>query len=254
MFQSLIRPAVSSSSRPAVTFLRPSVRFFSFDFTKQPRIRIGSEAPDFTAPTTKGEINFHQFLGNNKWTVLFSHPADFTPVCTTELGAFAKLEPEFAKLNTQLIGLSADSIEHHNQWLADIEEFTSQGAKVNYPIIADSSREVAFKYDMLDQSGFEALKQGGAAPMTIRHVFVIDPAKKIRLFLVYPASTGRNIAEVLRVVEALQLTDKKGVATPVDWTQGEDVIVPPSVSTKDAEAKFGKVKELKPYLRYVKSE
>lgn len=254
MFQSLIRPAFNTASRPAVAFARPSVRLFSFNFAKQPRLRIGSEAPDFTAPTTKGEINFHQFLNNNKWTVLFSHPADFTPVCTTELGAFAKLEPEFTKLNTQLIGLSADDIKHHEQWVKDIEEVTSQGAKVNYPIIADSSREVAFKYDMLDQAGFEKLQHDGAAPMTIRNVFIIDPAKKIRLFLVYPASTGRNASEVLRCVRALQVADKKGIATPIDWVEGDDVIVPPSVSTKDAKAKFGEVKELKPYLRFVKSE
>lgn len=235
-------------------FTRPGLRFFSFDFSKQPRLRIGSEAPDFTAPTTKGELNFHKFLGNGKWTVLFSHPADFTPVCTTELGAFAKLEPDFQKLNTQLIGLSADAIKNHEQWISDIEEHTSAGAKVNYPIIADESREVAFKYDMLDQAGFEKLNQDGAPPMTIRNVFIIDPAKKIRLFLVYPASTGRNAAEVLRCVRALQTADKRGIATPIDWVEGDDVIVPPSVSNADAKAKFGEIRELKPYLRYVKSE
>lgn len=224
-------------------------RFYSFDAAKQPRVRIGSEAPNFEAVTTKGKINFHDFLGNGKWTVLFSHPADFTPVCTTELGAFAKAEPAFSALNTQLIGLSADSIENHDAWAKDIEEI-SKGVQVNYPIIADSDRHVAFLYDMVDEEGF----QKGQQATTIRNVFVIDPAKKVRLYLVYPASTGRNISEVLRVVKALQTSDSAGVATPVDWIEGEDVIVPPSVSTKDAAAKFGEVREIKPYLRYVHSK
>lgn len=230
--------------------VQSSIRFYSkFDQSKQPRIRIGSVAPNFQAQTTAGKIDFHEFLGN-KWTVLFSHPADFTPVCTTELGGFAKLAPEFSKLNTQLIGLSADEIKNHEQWVKDIEEHTSAGAKVTYPIIADTEREVAFLYDMVDQSGFEQ----GTQAMTIRNVFVIDPSKKVRMFMVYPASTGRNISEVLRVVRALQLADKKGIATPVDWVEGDDVIVPPSVSTEDAKKKFGEIRELKPYLRYAKSD
>lgn len=229
--------------------LRTSQRCYSW-FSKQPeqpRIRIGSEAPNFKAETTVGPIDFHEFLGG-KWTVLFSHPADFTPVCTTELGAFAKLAPEFSKLNTQLIGLSADSLTHHKEWVSDIEEHTSGNSKVGYPIISDADRNVAFLYDMVDEAGAKSQAQA----MTIRSVFVIDPAKKIRLFLSYPASTGRNVAEVLRCVEALQLTDEKGVATPVDWVSGEDVILPPSVSTADGEKKFGNVRELKSYLRYVK--
>jgi peroxiredoxin (alkyl hydroperoxide reductase subunit C) len=181
---------------------------------------------------------------------LFSHPADFTPVCTTELGAFTALKDEFTKRNTKLIGLSADKIESHKDWIKDIEELTSKGKKFDFPIIADHDRNVAFLYDMVDEEGFKNLN---AQAMTIRNVFVIDPNKKVRLFMVYPASTGRNTAEVLRVLDALQLADKKGIATPVDWTAGQDVIVPPSVSTEDAKKKFGEVRELRPYLRYVKS-
>lgn len=240
---SVVRKAICKRSAQG------TIRFFSkFDQAKQPRIRIGSVAPNFQAQTTAGKIDFHEYL-SNKWTVLFSHPADFTPVCTTELGLFAKLAPEFAKLNTQLIGLSADEIKNHEQWVKDIEELTSEGAKVNYPIIADTKREIAFLYDMVDQAGFENL---GDQAMTIRNVFIIDPSKKVRLLMVYPASTGRNVSEVLRVVRALQLADKKGIATPVDWVEGDDVIVPPSVSTEEARKKFGEIRELKPYLRYVK--
>lgn len=224
------------------------VRFYSqFKPDLQPRLRIGSIAPDFNAQTTKGPIKFHEFLAH-KWTVLFSHPADFTPVCTTELGGFAKLQPEFEKLGAQLIGLSADSVDEHQKWISDIEDATSGGKKVDYPIIADTAREVAYLYNMVDEAGFKDL----AKAATIRNVFIIDPNKVIRLFIVYPASVGRNVAEILRVVRALQTTDKYGVATPEGWTAGQDVIVPPSVSTEDARKKFGAVDEVKSYLRYVK--
>lgn len=225
-----------------------TVRFYSkLSPELQPRLRIGSIAPDFNAVTTQGPIKFHDFLAN-KWTVLFSHPADFTPVCTTELGGFAKLQPKFEELGAQLIGLSADSVEEHNKWVKDIEDVTAGGRKVNYPIIADTSREVAYLYNMVDETGAKDI----ARAATIRNVFIIDPSKKIRLYVVYPASVGRNISEILRVVQALQTTDKFGVATPADWTVGQDVIVPPSVSTADANKKFDGVREVKPYLRYAK--
>lgn len=211
----------------------------------QPVLRIGSQAPNFTAKSTAGPLHFHKFL-NNKWTVLFSHPADFTPVCTTELGAFAKRANEFAQLNTQLIGLSTDPVSEHKEWIKDIESIS--GVEVKYPIIADTERKVSFLYNMVDQQGFENLGSATA----IRNVFVIDPAKSIRLMLVYPASVGRNMDEILRCVRALQTADERQVATPVNWVPGDDVIVPPSVSTEDAKIKFGCVREVRPYLRYVK--
>ncbi|CAN6648402.1 peroxiredoxin Prx1p, mitochondrial [Trichomonascus vanleenenianus] len=226
------------------------VRFnSSFAADKQPRVRIGSVAPNFKAVTTQGDIDFHDFIGDS-WTILFSHPADFTPVCTTELGAFAALKDEFTKRNTKLIGLSSDPIESHHEWVKDIEEAATQGKKFDFPVIADADRKIAYLYDMVDEEGFKNLAKGPV--FTIRNVFIIDPAKKVRLFMVYPASTGRNTAEVLRVLDALQLTDRTGLVTPVDWTKGQDVIVPPSVKTADAEAKYGKenVREVKSYLRY----
>lgn len=228
-----------------------SLRFYSFTAESQPRIRIGSEAPNFVAETTNGKIDFHEFVGNN-WVVLFSHPADFTPVCTTELGAFAKLEPEFTKRGVKLIGLSTESVKSHLDWIKDIEGVTALGAQFTYPIIADSSKEVAFKYDMLTEEDFKKIDGGMVA--TIRSVFVIDPAKKVRLIMTYPASTGRNSAEVLRVVDALQLADKRGVATPIDWNVGDDVIIPPTVSDEAAKEKFGEFTTLKPYLRFTKSD
>lgn len=223
--------------------------YASFKPEDQPRIRIGSTAPNFQALTTHGDIDFHKFIGD-KWTILFSHPADFTPVCTTELGAFSALKGEFAKRGAQLIGLSADPIESHEKWLKDIEETSKLGKSFDFPIIADVSREVAFLYDMVDEAGFKNLNQMAT---TIRNVFIIDPSKKVRLFLVYPASTGRNTAEILRVLDALQLTDAKGLVTPVDWTEGADVIVPPSVPLEQAKEKYGDVRVEKPYLRYVKA-
>ncbi|KAH8155504.1 uncharacterized protein LAJ45_00514 [Morchella importuna] len=219
---------------------------------EQPRLRLGTEAPNFTAETTHGKINFHEFIGDS-WAILFSHPADFTPVCTTELGAFAKLQPEFTKRGVKLIGLSANGLESHHQWIKDIDEVTGSEftGKQGFPIIADESREVAWLYDMVDSQDLKNIDEKGIA-FTIRSVFVIDPKKKIRLMMMYPASTGRNSAEVLRVVDSLQTADKNGVTTPIDWTVGQDVIVPPSVSTEDAKAKFGEdnVRVLKPYLRF----
>lgn len=235
--------------KPSFQNVSKFTRFYSkFAAEKQPVLRIGSLAPNFQAPSTHGPIDFHKFI-DNKWTVLFSHPADFTPVCTTELGGFAKLQKDFAAIDTQLIGLSADSIEEHKKWIKDIDEIGGSQSQVEYPIIADESREVAFLYNMVDEKGFKDL----ATALTIRNVFVIDPSKKIRLYVVYPASVGRNISEILRVVKALQTTDKLGVATPANWQGGDDVIIPPSVSTEDAQAKFGDVRVVKPYLRYTKS-
>jgi alkyl hydroperoxide reductase subunit AhpC len=244
----LLRRALTSRIASA-RIARTATRFYSFKAEDQPRIRIGSTAPNFKALTTDGEIDFHEFIGDS-WTILFSHPADFTPVCTTELGAFAALKDEFTKRSTKLIGLSADDLKSHAEWVKDIEETSTNGKKFDFPIIADFDRNVAFLYDMVDEEGWKKINSGMA--MTIRNVFIIDPSKKVRLFMVYPASTGRNTAEVLRVLDALQLADSQGIATPVDWVPGKDVIVPTSVSTEDAKAKFGEVRELKPYLRYVK--
>ncbi|GAD98498.1 peroxiredoxin 1 [Paecilomyces lecythidis] len=209
-------------------------------------LRLGSIAPNFDAETTGGKINFHEFIGNN-WVVLFSHPDDFTPICTTELGAFAKLEPEFAARGVKLIGLSANNIDSHKEWIKDIDEVT--GSNLKFPIISDPERKVAYLYDMIDYDDTTNVDQKGLA-LTIRSVFVIDPNKKIRLIISYPASTGRNTAEVLRVVDALQTTDKNGVTTPINWLPGDDVVVPPTVSTEDAQKKFGDVRVVKPYLRF----
>ncbi|KAJ5959677.1 Peroxiredoxin AhpC-type [Penicillium vulpinum] len=219
-------------------------RFFSAQM-EQPRLRLGSIAPNFKALTTQGEIDFHEFIGD-KWTILFSHPADFTPVCTTELGAFARLQHEFDARGVKMIGLSANGLGSHDEWIKDINEVGS--TQVKFPIIADADRKVAFLYDMIDQ---DSIGQEAIA-FTIRSVFIIDPSKKIRLTMMYPASTGRNSAEVLQVIDSLQTGDKNGVTTPIDWQVGDDVIVPPSVSTSDAQKKFGEVREVKPYLRYTK--
>jgi peroxiredoxin (alkyl hydroperoxide reductase subunit C) len=229
----------------------PSIcsRLYSFSASEQPRIRIGSEAPNFKVDTTQGPIDFHEFIGNN-WAILFSHPADYTPVCTTELGAFSKMKPEFDARGVKLIGLSTEGVESHKGWIKDIEEVVTENEKFNFPIIADESKEIAFKYDMVTEQDFKNLSSGMVA--TVRSVFVIDPKKTVRLIMTYPASTGRNTAEVLRVVDALQLADKKGIATPVDWTEGQDVIIPPTVSDEAAKEKFGDFKKIKPYLRYTK--
>jgi alkyl hydroperoxide reductase subunit AhpC len=202
-------------------------------------LRLGDEAPDFTAETTEGTINFYDYLGSG-WGVLFSHPKDFTPVCTTELGAVAKLKPEFDKRGVKVLGLSVDKLDNHKDWAADIEE--TQGAKLNFPVIADTDRKVSDLYDMIHPNANDTL--------TVRSVFIIGPDKKVKLIITYPASTGRNFDEILRVIDSLQLTANYSVATPVNWKDGEDVIIGGAVSDEDAKAKFPKGwKTLKPYLR-----
>ncbi len=213
-------------------------------------LRINDEAPNFKADTTQGPIEFHKWIGDG-WAILFSHPKDFTPVCTTELGYMAKLQPEFQKRNTKIIGLSVDPVGNHDKWAADIEE--TQGAKVNYPMIGDPKLEVAKLYDMLPaDAGTTSEGRTAANNATVRTVFIIGPDKKIKLMLAYPMSTGRNFDEVLRVLDSIQLTAKHNVATPVNWKPGQDVIIPPAVSDEEAKKKFpGGWKTLKPYLRIV---
>lgn len=202
-------------------------------------IRLGDEAPDFTVETTEGKLNLYEYLGDS-WGVLFSHPKDFTPVCTTELGAVAKLKPEFDRRNVKLLAVSVDPVDSHKEWAKDIEE--TQGARLNYPIIGDPDRTVADLYGMIHPNANDTL--------TVRSVFVIGPDKKVKLTITYPASTGRNFDEILRVIDSLQLTAKHSVATPADWKQGEDVIIVPAISDEEAKGKFPKGwKALKPYLR-----
>ena len=213
-------------------------------------LRINSEAPNFTAETTQGKINFHEWIGDG-WAILFSHPKDFTPVCTTELGYMAGLQPEFAKRNTKIIGLSVDPVDDHARWADDIKE--TQGHAPNYPMIGDSDLNVAKLYDMLPAS-LPGSSQGRTAAdnMTVRNVFVVGPDKKIKLILVYPMTTGRNFDEVLRVIDSLQLTAKHKVATPVNWKHGEDVIIAGSVSDEDAKKVYPDGwKAPRPYLRIV---
>jgi thioredoxin-dependent peroxiredoxin len=203
-------------------------------------LRLGDPAPNFKAITTAGEIDLHEYLGNG-WGILFSHPADYTPVCTTELGKTALLNEEFAKRNVKVLAVSVDPLEKHEGWVKDINE--TQNTTVNFPIIADENRNVATLYDMIHPNA--------SATATVRSLFVIGPDKLVKLMITYPASTGRNFHEVLRVIDSLQLTANYSVATPADWKQGEDVIVVPAVSTEDAIKKFSKgVKVIKPYLRY----
>ena len=214
-------------------------------------LRINAVAPDFTAETTQGEINFHDWIGN-QWAVLFSHPKDFTPVCTTELGYMAGLEAEFSKRNCKIIGLSIDPVESHLEWEKDIEE--TQGHKVNYPMIGDTDLSVAKLYNMLPAEE-EGTSEGrtAATNATVRSVFIIDTDKKIKLMLTYPMTTGRNFNEILRVLDSMQLTAKHKVATPVNWKKGEDVIIVPSVSDDEAKEKYPDGwKTIKPYLRLVK--
>ena len=202
-------------------------------------VRLGDDAPNFKAETTQGPIDFHAWKGND-WAILFSHPKDFTPVCTTELGTVARLMPEFQKRHTKVIGLSVDPVESHRTWERDIAEVT--GTEVNFPMIADPTREVSTLYDMIHPNANDTL--------TVRSVFVIGPDNKVKLTLTYPASTGRNFDEILRVLDALQLSAKYPVSTPANWTNGKDVIVATSLSTEDARKKFPRgVTELKPYLR-----
>ncbi|KAL2424139.1 Peroxiredoxin PRX1, mitochondrial [Exophiala dermatitidis] len=208
-------------------------------------LRLGSIAPNFKADTTKGPIDFHEFIGDN-WVILFSHPEDFTPVCTTELGAFAKLEPEFAKRGVKLIGLSANTVDSHGEWIKDIDEIS--GSHLNFPIIGDKDRKIALAYDMIDHQDATNVDSKGIA-FTIRSVFIIDPKKTIRTILAYPASTGRNTAEILRIVDSLQTGDKHKVTTPINWVPGDDVIVHPSVKTEQAKEIWPELKIVKPYLR-----
>jgi len=211
-------------------------------------LRIGDEAPNFTAETTQGKVNFHEWIGDG-WAILFSHPKDFTPVCTTELGYMAKLKPEFAKRGCKVMGLSIDPVADHERWAKDIEE--TQGTAPNYPIIGDADLEVAKLYDMIHPNAMGG-KRTAADNATIRSVFVVGPDKKIKLILTYPMSTGRNFDEVLRVLDSMQLTAKHKVATPVNWKSGEDVIIVPAVSDDEAKQKFpGGWKAPRPYLRIV---
>lgn len=202
-------------------------------------VQLGDVAPDFSAQTTEGPIRFHDWAGES-WVVLFSHPKNFTPVCTTELGAVAKLKPEFDRRNVKVIGLSVDPVEDHHRWADDIRE--TQGAALNFPLIADHDRAVSTLYGMVHPNASDTL--------TVRSVFVIDPNKKVRLTLTYPASTGRNFAEILRAIDSLQLTDRHSVATPADWQRGEDVIIAPSLTDDEARGRFPQGwRALTPYLR-----
>lgn len=203
-------------------------------------IKLGDTAPDFTADSSLGEISFYDFLGDS-WGILFSHPADFTPVCTTELGFTSKLTNEFKKRNTKVIALSVDGVEDHKKWVEDINE--TQKTEVQFPIIADKDRQVSELYDFIHPNA--------SASATVRSLLIIDPAKKVRLIITYPASTGRNFDEVLRVLDSLQLVDGYKIATPANWKNGEEVIIPPTISTEDAKELYPKgVREVKPYLRY----
>ncbi len=202
-------------------------------------LRLGDAAPNFKAQTTAGEIDLYEYLGDG-WGVLFSHPADYTPVCTTELGRTALLKEEFAKRNVKVLAVSVDPLDKHHGWVNDINE--TQNCSVDFPIIADEDRKVADLYDMIHPNASETF--------TVRSLFILGPDKKIKLMLTYPASTGRNFLEVLRVIDSLQLTAKHSVATPADWKHGEDVIVVPAVSTEDAQKRFKELRIVKPYLRY----
>jgi thioredoxin-dependent peroxiredoxin len=212
-------------------------------------LRIGDTAPNFQAQTTQGPIDFHQWIGDG-WAILFSHPKDFTPVCTTELGYMARIKPEFDKRNARILGLSIDPVDDHKKWVKDIEE--TQGTAVNYPMIGDPDLKIAKLYDMLPAGAGDS--HAGRTPAdnaTVRNVFVIGPDKKVRLVLVYPMSTGRNFDEVLRVIDSLQLTAKHKVSTPVNWQPGEDVIIGGAVSNDEAKEIYGEWKEPKPYIRIV---
>ena len=202
-------------------------------------LRLGDEAPNFDAETTMGKINFYEYLGDS-WGILFSHPADYTPVCTTELGAVAKYKDEFEKRNVKVMALSVDGVESHHGWIGDINE--TQNTEVNFPIIADEDKKIANMYDMIHPNASDTL--------TVRSVYVIGPDKKIKLMIIYPASTGRNFDELVRVIDSLQLTANHKVATPANWKEGEDVVISPSISNEDAETMFPKgFKEVKSYLR-----
>ena len=209
-------------------------------------LRINDTAPDFEADTTHGKIRFHHWIGDS-WAILFSHPKDFTPVCTTELGYMARIEPEFTRRNAKLIGLSADPVDRHQEWSRDIEE--TQGAKVTYPMIGDSDLQVAKLYNMLPADEVGSDGRTAANNATVRSVFIVGPDKKIKLMLTYPMTTGRNFDEILRVLDSMQLTAKHKVATPVNWKHGDDVIITTAVSNEEAEKSFPGYKTIKPYLR-----
>jgi alkyl hydroperoxide reductase subunit AhpC len=213
-------------------------------------LRLGATAPDFSAETTEGSIKFHDWIGD-KWAMLFSHPKDFTPVCTTELGYVAKMKPEFDKRNMKVIGLSIDSVDDHKKWSKDIEE--TQGSAPNYPMIGDPNLEVAKLYDMLPaETSGAASGRTAADNFTVRNVYIIGPDKKIKLIITYPMTTGRNFDEILRVVDSIQLTANHKVATPANWKNGDDVIITGAVSNEEAQTKFPGFKTIKPYLRTTK--
>jgi alkyl hydroperoxide reductase subunit AhpC len=250
---SVVTAGRASAQRLAPTAPARDVHIDASDFRTEfsMSLRLNDTAPDFTAETTQGKISFHQWIGD-KWAILFSHPKDFTPVCTTELGYMAKIEPEFTKRNAKLIGLSVDPSESHGRWLKDIEE--TQGAKVNYPIIADHDLKVSKLYNMLpaEEPGTSEGRTA-ATNQTVRTVYVIGPDKKIKLLLAYPMSTGRNFDEILRVLDSMQLTAKHKVSTPVNWKHGDDVIISGSVSDDDAKKMFPEGwRSPKPYIRIVK--
>lgn len=212
-------------------------------------IHLGEDAPDFTAETTEGKIHFHEWIGDS-WAILFSHPKDFTPVCTTELGYMAGLKPEFDRRNTKIIGLSVDPVSSHQKWVGDIEE--TQGHAINYPLIGDEDLTVAKLYDMIHLNASGGASRTAVDNATVRSVFIIGPDRKVKAMLVYPMSAGRNFDEVLRLLDSLQLNAKHTVATPVNWKPGEDVIIPTSVSDDEAKKKYPQgFRTLKPYLRYV---
>ena len=214
-------------------------------------LRINDIAPNFDANTTAGKINFHSFL-DNSWGILFSHPKDFTPVCTTELGYMAKIESEFQSRNCKLIGLSVDSVDDHIEWKKDIEE--TQNASVNYPLIADQDLKIAKLYNMLPANEPNDVQRTALTNATVRSVFLIDPEKKIRIMLTYPMTTGRNFDEILRVLDSIQLSSRKKVATPANWNKNDEVIIVPAVSDEEAKELFGEFRKIKPYLRYTKTD
>ncbi len=212
-------------------------------------LKINEIAPNFNAVTTNGKIDFHEWI-TDSWVILFSHPKDFTPVCTTELGYMASIENEFTKRNCKLIGLSIDSVEDHNLWKKDIEEV--QGKSVNYPLIADENLNIAKLYNMLPADEEPSKSRTAMTNATVRSVFLIDPEKKIRMMLTYPMTTGRNFEEIIRVLDSVQLTSKHKVATPANWKKNDKVIIVPAVSDDDARNTFGEFEKIKPYLRYTK--
>lgn len=209
-------------------------------------LRINQTVPDFEADTSTGKINFHDWIGDS-WAILFSHPADFTPVCTTEFGAVAQLSDEWKKRNTKVIGISVDGVDDHKKWVADIEQYSK--ADVGFPIIADEDLKISKLYDMLPAEAYLDSDRTAADSATVRTVFIIGPDKKLKLSMTYPMNVGRNFAEIVRALDALQTAEREGVATPADWQIGGDVIVPTSISTEDAKKKFSKVEEIFPYLR-----